>query len=269
MCLCLLQEGNTKKEYEIDDESLYDSSTATRGKSHDTNNTFMSEFHTYQQRVLYTILPQQQQQLVQQLYQPRYAPIQQQQGEEQQRIQQQSQQYSAMQQQYTQPQRFQMRGSEMNGVGSSGSTFNYDQARSPSKPSLSASSSSPQLYMTYQPQFGLCNQLRALHQAIAIARVLGRVLVIPDVIDDDGKGPIYRRDTLFDTESLINVLNNAGDGKVYAISTAAYSKLGLSTPKFVLDLKLQSFKQLVPSNLYFDNMGWSHLPTIQVNSLTG
>ena len=122
-----------------------------------------------------------------------------------------------------------------------GSTFNYDQARSPSQPALSTSSSSSQLYMTYQPQFGLCNQLRALHQAIAIARVLGRILVVPDVIDDDGKGPIYRRDTLFDTESLINVLNNAGDGKVYAISTAAYSKLGLSTPKFVLDLKLQSF----------------------------
>ena len=237
--------------------------------------------------------PQYQQQQQQQQQQQPYSLMQPMMQPQQQYAMQQQQQYTPMQQQqqqqYTQPQRFQMRGNYMDSTSSTSSspfnTFNSQQSQflqqqlqqqrqqqQQRQSSPSSSSSLPtgsQLFMTYQPQFGLCNQLRALHQAIAIAKVLGRILVIPDVIDDDGKGPIYKRDTLFDTEALINVLNKAGNGKVCAITTASYSKLGLSKPKFILDLKLQSFKQLVPSNLYFDNMGWSHLPVIQANSLTG
>ena len=132
-----------------------------------------------------------------------------------------------------------------NSGGDSSGEINGDHQSFPSQ--------QQQIYMTYQPQFGLCNQLRALHQAIAIAKVLGRILVIPDIIDNDGQGPIYRRDTLFDTDSLINALNV--NGHISAMSAAAYSKLELSGPSFILDLKLQSFKQLVPSNLYYENLG--------------
>ena len=63
-----------------------------------------------------------------------------------------------------------------------------------------------QRYLVYQPQFGLCNQLRALHHAIAIAKVLGRILVIPDIVDNDGHGPIYKRDVLFDSELITKAL---------------------------------------------------------------
>ena len=118
--------------------------------------------------------------------------------------------------------------------------------------------------MTYQPQFGLCNQLRALHQAIAIAKVLGRVLIIPDIIDNDGQGPIYRRDTLFNNEVLIDALRRSS---IPSLSMASYTKLQLPPPTFLLDLKLSSFKQLIPSNLYYDNLGWSRLPVIPAESL--
>ena len=298
--LSLLRHGHTSKDEE-GDTSTYGSRDVLRSRSHNTNHTATSR-----QRVLYNMPYQQrQQQYGQPSYTPQYQQQQQQQQQQpyslmqpmmqpqQQYAMQQQQQYTPMQQQqqqqYTQPQRFQMRGNYMDSTSSTSSspfnTFNSQQSQflqqqlqqqrqqqQQRQSSPSSSSSLPtgsQLFMTYQPQFGLCNQLRALHQAIAIAKVLGRILVIPDVIDDDGKGPIYKRDTLFDTEALINVLNKAGNGKVCAITTASYSKLGLSKPKFILDLKLQSFKQLVPSNLYFDNMGWSHLPVIQANSLTG
>lgn len=41
---------------------------------------------------------------------------------------------------------------------------------------------------TYQPQFGMGNQLRALEAALAVARVLRRMLVVPDYIADNGEG---------------------------------------------------------------------------------
>ena len=67
-------------------------------------------------------------------------------------------------------------------------------------------------YLVYQPQFGLCNQLRALHHAIAIAKVLGRILVIPDIVDNDGHGPIYKRDILFDSELITKALTGISKG---------------------------------------------------------
>lgn len=42
----------------------------------------------------------------------------------------------------------------------------------------------------YQPQFGMGNQLRALEAGLAVARILGRLLVIPDYISDNGEGAI-------------------------------------------------------------------------------
>lgn len=40
----------------------------------------------------------------------------------------------------------------------------------------------------YQPQFGMGNQLRALEAALAVARVLRRMLVVPDYMADNGEG---------------------------------------------------------------------------------
>ena len=117
-------------------------------------------------------------------------------------------------------------------------------------------------YLIFQPQFGICNQLRALHQAIAIAKVLCRVLVIPDIIDNDGKGPILKRDLLFDSDTLISALDTSSYG---AVNTESFLKFIKSNEQFVpvkfLDLKLTSFKQLVPSNLYFDSIKW-HFPVV-------
>lgn len=46
------------------------------------------------------------------------------------------------------------------------------------------------LLQIYQPQFGMGNQLRALDAGLAVARVLGRVLVVPDYISDNGEGQL-------------------------------------------------------------------------------
>lgn len=129
-------------------------------------------------------------------------------------------------------------------------------------------------YLTYQPQFGLCNQLRALHHAIAIAKVLGRVLVIPDIIDNDGQGPIYRRDILFDSDlvvkSLTGVLKHDGTS-IACITMETYNKL-VSDDKAYLPTKILdpnlTFKQLMPSSIYFDNLGWK-LPQVLAASLGG
>lgn len=45
----------------------------------------------------------------------------------------------------------------------------------------------------YQPQFGMGNQLRALEAGLAVARILGRLLVIPDYISDNGEGATQTR----------------------------------------------------------------------------
>lgn len=42
----------------------------------------------------------------------------------------------------------------------------------------------------YQPQFGMGNQLRALEAGLAVARVLKRILVVPDYISDNGEGGV-------------------------------------------------------------------------------
>jgi len=124
-------------------------------------------------------------------------------------------------------------------------------------------------YLIFQPQFGICNQLRALHQAIAIAKVLNRVLVIPDIIDNDGKGAVLKRDLLFDSDTLISALDTSSYG---AVNTESFLTFVKSNEQFIpdkfLDLKLTSFKQLVPSNLYFDSIKW-HFPVVYAESLKG
>ena len=129
-------------------------------------------------------------------------------------------------------------------------------------------------YLTYQPQFGLCNQLRALHHAIAIAKVLGRVLVIPDIVDNDGQGPIYKRDILFDSELVVKALTGVlkHDGtSISCITMETYNKLVTDDkaylPTKILDPKL-TFLQLAPSNIYFDNLGWK-FPLVVAQSLGG
>ena len=129
-------------------------------------------------------------------------------------------------------------------------------------------------YLVYQPQFGLCNQLRALHHAVAIAKVLGRVLVIPDIIDNDGQGPIYKRDILFDSELVTKALTGVlkhDSSSIGCITQETYNKLVSEDKAFlptkILDLHIQ-FKQLNPSNIYFDNLGW-FLPRVVATSLHG
>lgn len=136
------------------------------------------------------------------------------------------------------------------------------------------SSAKVERYLVYQPQFGLCNQLRALHHAIAIAKVLGRILVIPDIVDNDGHGPIYKRDILFDSElitkALTGVLKHDGTS-IGCITQETYNKLVSEDkaylPSKILDLHIQ-FKQLSPSNIYFENLGWK-LPRVVATSLSG
>jgi hypothetical protein len=129
-------------------------------------------------------------------------------------------------------------------------------------------------YITYQPQFGLCNQLRALHHAVAIAKVLKRTLVIPDVLDNDGAGPIYKREILFDSENIVKGLNGVlihDRSEVSCITMESYNRLVtenkayLPTKVLVLSLPL---KQLFPTDFYFNSIGWK-LPKIEAKSLTG
>ena len=129
-------------------------------------------------------------------------------------------------------------------------------------------------YLVYQPQFGICNQLRALHHAIAISKVLHRTLVIPDIIDNDGIGPIYKRDILFDSSLLVRSLTGVlkhDNTKISCITMDTFKKLLTDEkaylPSKILDIKL-TFKQLAPNNLYFDNLGWK-FPLVVANSLDG
>jgi hypothetical protein len=129
-------------------------------------------------------------------------------------------------------------------------------------------------YLTYQPQFGLCNQLRALHHAVAIAKVLKRTLVVPDVLDNDGAGPIYKRDILFDSENLVKGLTGIlkhDKSEVSCITMETFNRLISENkayhPTKVLMLSLP-LKQLSPNDLYFDSIGWK-LPKIEAKSLSG
>lgn len=131
---------------------------------------------------------------------------------------------------------------------------------------LSVSIGNDEKYLLYQPQFGLCNQLRSLHHAIAISRSLGRTLVIPDFIDDNGKGSIYKRDILYDNEGLLQVLN----GK--AISMSNYRMLAVNDrgmiPRVIVKLNL-NLKQLKESDRYYQNLGWSNIAQISAAGLAG
>ncbi|CAM9691616.1 unnamed protein product, partial [Laminaria digitata] len=61
-------------------------------------------------------------------------------------------------------------------------------------------------YLIYQPQFGMGNQLRALEAALAVARVLERMLVVPDYIADNGEGKPVRYDAIWEFGFLEELL---------------------------------------------------------------
>jgi hypothetical protein len=109
----------------------------------------------------------------------------------------------------------------------------------------------------YSPQFGLYNQLRALYHALAVSRVLNRILVIPEVVSNNGDGPVIPRSLLFDS----NLLFSKALG--FVISTSEYQNLvrsGLaSAPKKIINLPIP-IKQLIPKMLYFKFLDFGHIP---------
>lgn len=105
-----------------------------------------------------------------------------------------------------------------------------------------------QRFLLYSPQFGLYNQLRALYHALAVSRVLNRVLVVPEIVSNNGAGPVVPRSMLFDSSLLF--LKASG----FVISTSEYQNLvrsGMaSAPKKIINLPVP-IKQLIPTMLYF------------------
>ena len=114
-------------------------------------------------------------------------------------------------------------------------------------------------FLLVQPQFGIYNQIRAVFQSLAIARVLGRVLVIPDVVANNGAGPVVSRDKVFNSEKLVRLALGR------AVTAEEYQKLvetgAAALPKKILELNLP-IKQLTPTNMYFDSIGLSKVPRV-------
>ena len=112
-------------------------------------------------------------------------------------------------------------------------------------------------FLLFEPQFGLYNQIRALFHSLAIARSLGRVLVLPDVVANNGHGPVVAREKIFNSEKLMRL----SLGRV--VSTEEYKNLvssGIAQyPTKILELPLP-IKQLTPVNLYFENFGIGNIP---------
>ena len=112
-------------------------------------------------------------------------------------------------------------------------------------------------FLIYSPQFGLYNQQRALYHALAVARVLNRVLVVPDIVSNNGAGPIVPRNLLFDNVLLLE------EAKSFVISTADYQKLlqsGMAeSPTKIISLPVP-IKQLVPSMYYYNYLNMKNLP---------
>ena len=118
-------------------------------------------------------------------------------------------------------------------------------------------------FLLFSPQFGLYNQIRALFHALAIARTLGRVLVLPDIVANNGHGPVVAREKIFNSNKLVRL----SLGRV--VSTEEFKGLlkeGVAKlPTKIIELPL-ALKQLTPTNLYFDNFGISNLPHISVDA---
>jgi hypothetical protein len=131
---------------------------------------------------------------------------------------------------------------ETNQVGRSGENyFNTSISRS-------LQDQHSQRFLLYSPQFGLYNQLRALYHALAVSRVLNRVLVVPEIVSNNGAGPVVPRSMLFDSSLLFLKANG------FVISTSEYKNLvrsGMaSAPKKIINLPVP-IKQLIPTMLYF------------------
>lgn len=118
-------------------------------------------------------------------------------------------------------------------------------------------------FLLFEPQFGLYNQIRALYHALAIARTLGRVLVLPDVVANNGHGPIVSREKVFNSDKLIRLsLGRVISTEEYrTLVQQGYAKL----PRKVLELPLP-IKQLTPTNLYFSEFGIGDLPHMKVQA---
>ena len=117
-------------------------------------------------------------------------------------------------------------------------------------------------FLLFEPQFGLYNQIRALFHSLAIARSLGRVLVLPDVVANNGHGPVVAREKIFNSEKLMRL----SMGRV--VSTEEYKNLvssGIAQyPTKIIELPLP-IKQLTPVNLYFENFGIGNIPHEKAN----
>ncbi|CAM9374939.1 unnamed protein product, partial [Scytosiphon promiscuus] len=114
-------------------------------------------------------------------------------------------------------------------------------------------------YLIYQPQFGMGNQLRALEAALAIARVLRRMLVVPDYMADNGEGMPVRYDAIWEfgfLEELVGRNNVILQGDFDALLE---DEEVIEPPKTVY-LADMPIKQLAGNNQYFDRMGWGELP---------
>ncbi|CAB1118120.1 unnamed protein product [Ectocarpus sp. CCAP 1310/34] len=116
-------------------------------------------------------------------------------------------------------------------------------------------------FLIYQPQFGMGNQLRALDAALAVARVLGRVLVVPDYIADNGEGRSVRYDAIWEFGFLEELV-----GRSNVILQADFDDLlqdcDVVLPPTKVYLADMPIKQLAGNDEYFGRMGWGELPKV-------
>ena len=121
--------------------------------------------------------------------------------------------------------------------------------------------SSARRYLVYQPHSGLGEWFVSLKNALAIARSLGRALVVPHLLLDGSLQQLARYSRLFEMSSLLALSPGA-------LEMDEFLALGLRPTRLVM-LHAKD-PRLLPSRTYFDNvLGWANVCTLHVSSQMG
>ena len=118
--------------------------------------------------------------------------------------------------------------------------------------------SSARRFLVYQPHSGLGEWLVSLKNALAIARCLGRTLVVPHLLFDGSLQQLASYSSLFEMSSLLELSPGA-------LEIDEFRTLGLRPTRLVM-LHVKD-PRLLPSRSYFDNvLGWANVSQLHVSS---